>query len=71
MKNKTKTISIRLNSEEYIRLYCYYCAGFSPQMISLLTNDGIDNVYKKKSRLKNKLCNSNAADKDFFIGLIF
>lgn len=58
-------------SEEYIRLYCYYCAGFSPQMISLLTNDGIDNVYKKKSRLKNKLCNSNAADKDFFIGLIF
>lgn len=58
-------------SEEHIRLYCYYCSGFSPQMISLLTNDGIDNVYKKKSRLKSKLSNSDAMDKEFFVSLIF
>lgn len=57
--------------EGYIKLYCYYCAGFSPQMISLLTNDSIDNIYKKKSRLKSRLRNSDAPDREFFIGLIF
>ena len=57
-------------NESYIRLYCYYCAGFSPQMISLFTNDNVDNIYKKKSRLKLKINSSDAPDRDFFISLI-
>ena len=39
-------------------------------MISLFTNDNVDNIYKKKSRLKLKINSSDAPDRDFFISLI-
>lgn len=42
-------------TENDCRLFCYYCSGFSPQLISMLANNKIDNIYKQKSRLKQKI----------------
>ena len=40
-----------LTEMEY-RLLCYLCAGFSAKAISIFTGDTTNNIYVKKSRLK-------------------
>lgn len=50
-----------------IDLLCYVYAGFSAQIISLLVEDTVHNVYARKSRLKVRICTSNAPDKSFFV----
>lgn len=41
-----------LTEMEY-RLLCYLCAGFSAKAISIFTGDTTNNIYVKKSRLKD------------------
>ena len=41
-----------LTEMEY-RLLCYFSAGFSAKAISVFTGDSTNNIYVKKSRLKN------------------
>ncbi len=51
-------------SEMEFRLLCFFYAGFSAKAISLFTDDSIGNIYVKKSRLKAKISQSEAARKD-------
>ena len=41
-----------LNEMDY-RLLCYLCAGFSAKAISIFTGDSTNNIYAKKSRIKD------------------
>lgn len=50
-----------------IDLLCYMYAGFSTQIISVLMNDSVTNIYTRKSRLKTRISMSEAPDKEFFI----
>lgn len=50
-----------------IDLLCYIYAGFSAQIISLLTGDSVANIYNRKSRLKSRIANSDAPDKTLFL----
>ena len=52
--------------EADVQLFIYLCAGFSLRAIKLFMKEKLENIYNKKSRLKNKIQRSNAADvKDF------
>lgn len=48
-------------------LLCYLYAGFSYRAISIFTQDKIENIYNKKSRLRVRISNSEAADKGLFL----
>ena len=50
-----------------IDLLLYILSGFSTQMISILIDDSVPNVYAKKSRLKGRIAASDAPDREFFI----
>lgn len=50
-----------------IDLLCYIYAGFSTQIISVITGDSVSNIYNRKSRLKARIAASDSAEKDFFI----
>lgn len=52
------------------RLLCYLFSGFSPQVISLFMHDSVANVYARKSRLKTRIRNSEAPDREFFVALL-
>ena len=43
-----------LTDMEY-RLLCYFCAGFSAKAISTFTGDSTNNIYVKKSRIKDTI----------------
>ena len=43
-----------LTEMEY-RLLCYLCVGFSAKAISIFTGDSTNNIYVKKSRIKNEI----------------
>ncbi len=45
----------------------YVFAGLSNKVISLMTDKSIDNVYRIKYRLKNKILNSDSPFKDLFL----
>ncbi len=57
-------------SEMEFRLLCFFYAGFSAKAISLFTNDSIGNIYVKKSRLKAKIAQSEAARKDEMLSFL-
>lgn len=57
-----------INNNELI-LFLYLCAQFSPRVITLFMSDKLENIYNKKSRLKRKIQNSNATDKEEFLRL--
>lgn len=42
-------------TEMEYRLLCYWCAGFSAKAISIFTGDSTNNIYVKKSRIKNEI----------------
>lgn len=44
----------QLSEMEY-RLLCYFCAGFSAKAISIFTGDTTNNIYVKKSRIKDEI----------------
>ena len=46
-------------TEKDFKLACYLFAGFSNRIICIFTGDSIENVYKRKSRLKAKIAASN------------
>lgn len=48
---------------DYLQL-CYHYAGFSGKLISLLLNKSQANVYMRKSRLKEKISQSNIKNKE-------
>ena len=42
-------------SEMEYRLLCYFCVGFSAKAISIFTGDTTNNIYVKKSRIKDEI----------------
>lgn len=52
--------------EKDFKLACYLFAGFSNRIICVFTGDTIENVYKRKSRLKAKIAASNTLSRDAF-----
>ena len=42
-------------TEMEFRLLCYFCAGFSAKAISIFTGDTTNNIYVKKSRIKDEI----------------
>ena len=60
-----RTNLLDLTEMDY-RLLCYFCAGFSAKAISVFTGDSTNNIYVKKSRIKDiiiKLDNENVRHK--------
>ncbi len=55
-----------INTNE-LNLFLYLCAQFSPRVIALFMMDKLENIYNRKSRLKRKIQNSDAQDKDAFL----
>ena len=53
--------------EDNMRLLIYLYAGFSNRAISTLMKIDIDNVYRKKYKLKDYILKSDAPDKDLFL----
>lgn len=56
--------------EADIRLLCYIFGGFSPQVISLFMEESVANIYARKSRLKSRIKNSEAPDRELFLTLL-
>ncbi len=44
----------KLSPQEY-HMFCFFCAGFSPKAISILTDEPLAHLYVKKMRLKEKI----------------
>lgn len=42
-------------TEMEFRLLCYFCSGFSAKAISIFTGDTTNNIYVKKSRIKDEI----------------
>lgn len=45
----------------------YLYAGFSPRAVCIFTDIKIKNFYNRRSRLKDRILNSDAPDKEFFV----
>lgn len=56
--------------ESDLRLLCYIFGGFSPQVISLFMEDGVANIYARKSRLKSRIKASDSPHKALFTALL-
>ena len=52
--------------EKDFKLACYLFAGSSNRIICIFTGDSIENVYKRKSRLKAKIAASNTPSRGTF-----
>lgn len=61
---------IPILKESDYELLCYIFAGFSYRAISIFAQDKIENIYNKKSRIKARILNSQAQDKQFFLDMI-
>ncbi|MBE6233303.1 MAG: hypothetical protein E7118_02355 [Bacteroidales bacterium] len=57
-------------SEMEYRLLCYFCAGFSAKAISIFTGDTTNNIYVKKSRIKEEILKLNDGIKDSILDAI-
>lgn len=55
--------------EEDFHLLCYRYAGFSANMISVVTAESINNVYKRISRLRCRIRISDVPHRDVFLRL--
>lgn len=54
--------------EEDFKVMCYWYAGFSPtSMCVFMKVDDINDIYKRKSRLKARIEKSESPNKEFFI----
>ncbi len=59
----------KIKSIDYI-IFIYTVIGFSYRTIGFLTNLDINNLYKRHHRLRAKIANSDAKDKDLFLSEI-
>ena len=57
-------------SKDYHLFATYQFAGFSARAISLFTNDKVENIYNKKSRLKSRIANSATPHRDEYLRLL-
>ncbi len=53
--------------EDNIRLLMYFYAGFPNRAICIFMKMDIDNVYRRKYKMKEYINKSSAPDKDFFV----
>lgn len=58
-----------LDEIDYLQL-CYHYAGFSGKLISLLLNKSQANIYMRKSRLKEKISQSNIKNKEEILAFL-
>lgn len=58
-----------LNADNY-QFATYLFAGFSLRAISIIMNEKIENIYNKKSRLKNRVQNSDSPRREEYLSLI-
>ncbi|WP_307756511.1 hypothetical protein [uncultured Alistipes sp.] len=56
--------------EADLELLCYLFAGFSYRTISIFTQEKVENIYNRKSRLRSRIANSDAPDRDLFLKMI-
>ena len=59
---------IPIVTDTEVRLFLYLSSRFSSRAIALFMGEKIENIYNKKSRLKKKIINSEAVDKEEFLG---
>ncbi|MBQ7854341.1 MAG: tetratricopeptide repeat protein [Muribaculaceae bacterium] len=55
-----------LSNDEYQQV-CYHYAGFSPKFISLLMHQKFPTIYKRRTRIKEKIMASDSAHKEELI----
>ncbi|MBR6415276.1 MAG: hypothetical protein IKS22_04125 [Bacteroidales bacterium] len=60
---------INLPEKDY-QLCCYFIAGLNPSSIRLLTDEGKSNIYSRKSRIKQKIKESNSPNAPLFLDRI-
>ena len=58
---------IPIVTDTEVRLFLYLSSRFSSRAIALFMGEKIENIYNKKSRLKKKIMNSEAVDKEEFL----
>lgn len=58
-----------LTEIEY-RLLCYFCVGFSAKAISIFTGDTTNNIYVKKSRIKDEIMKLDDNVKELILAAI-
>lgn len=58
-----------LKESDY-ELLCYFFARFSYRAISIFTQDKVENIYNKKSRLKSRISNSEPRDMQLFLEML-
>ena len=50
-----------------IQFMCYWYAGFSPNTMSLLLDEKIENIYNRKSRMRRRLDESTSTYRVLFL----
>lgn len=58
--------SLKLNTKEQ-EIFCYYFMGLKPQLISVLMDIDLQNVYKIRSRMKRKIGLLDQGARDFLL----
>ena len=53
--------------ETNYRQLCYHYAGFSVKIICIFMDETASNIYKRRSRLRDKIANANTSHKDILI----
>ena len=54
----------------FVELLCLLYAGFSPQQISVITNESLKTIYMRKFHLKKKIIASHITTKDVILNII-
>lgn len=67
--DELKSSDVKLSDSEY-RLLIYLSCGFSNRSVSILSDERIETVYKRKSRLKQKLSTVSESLKDRVLAAI-
>lgn len=58
--------SLKLNTKEQ-EIFCYYFMGLKPQLISVVMDIDLQNVYKIRSRMKRKIGLLDQSARDFLL----
>ena len=54
----------------FVELLCLLYAGFSPQQISVITNETLKTIYMRKFHLKKKIMASHITTKEAILNII-
>lgn len=55
-----------LKPQEY-QLLCYHYAGLTTGLIALLMQESVATIYKRRSRLRQRILQSETPDRRFFV----